>query len=340
MDPFVSVIMAVYNQEDYVKHAIESILSQTYGSFEFLIVDDGSTDDTTTICNKYAQEVSSRIRIFRNERNLGLTRSLNIGLISARGKYIARMDADDVSLPERLETQVTYLESHPEIGLVGSFYSEIDGIGNIINTIVEFPVTPIIINWRLCFENPIAHPPIMVRKELLDRVDGYDEKYAVSQDYDLFIRLARITRLANISEVLFYWRVHTNNVSKSRNKEQREAAYEISRKNATQLLGRDVSEKEIQLIWNRSHEDRSSVLEMTGLLIEFYRKVTTQNMWLPVERKLLRKYVSIKMFYYIRPYLKCVRSMSRLFDVFSIDPYLIFRLFTKRYQIGSLKRRL
>lgn len=330
MVPLVSVIMAVFNQENYVKHAIESILSQTYDNFEFLIVDDGSTDGTTAICDKYAHKVS-RIRIFHNKSNLGLTRSLNIGLRSARGKYIARMDADDVSLAERLETQVTYLESHPEIGLAGSYYSEIDSNGNIIKETVEFPVAPIIINWHLCFENPIPHPPIMVRKELLDKLGGYNENYSFSQDYELFTRLSIHTKMTNIPEVLFHWRVHENSVSRSKKNEQRETAYLISRKHLSEILNEDVSEKQIHLIWNRNFRIAEDAVTAVAILLKCYRKTLELAIWTSDEKRLHRKYVSTKFFYYLRPFLNRRTTWRGFLHLLNVDPLFVLRLLVNRF---------
>ncbi len=129
--PRVSVLMSVYNGERFLRDSVESILGQTFTDFEFLILDDGSTDSTCEILEEYANK-DARIVLVRNDRNLGLTRSLNKGLRLVRGEYLARQDADDISLPKRLEMQVKFLDAHPEVGVVGSALEIIDENGNTI----------------------------------------------------------------------------------------------------------------------------------------------------------------------------------------------------------------
>ena len=165
-DPLVSVVMSVQNGGPYLAAAIESILAQTLGDLEFIVIDDASTDGSGERCREYARD-DRRVIVLVNATRLGLTRSLNRGLAVARGVYVARMDADDVSLRHRLERQVAYLEEHRDVGLLGSFYAEIDADGSIRRPVVEFPVEPIVVAWRLAFHNPVGHPTMIVRPAAL-----------------------------------------------------------------------------------------------------------------------------------------------------------------------------
>jgi glycosyltransferase involved in cell wall biosynthesis len=160
--PMVTVLMSVYNGERFLNEAIESILTQTFTDFEFLIINDGSTDDSVKIIESFQD---SRIRLINNERNLKLIASLNKGVSLAMGKYIARMDCDDVSMPDRLEKEVRFLESNEEYGVVGTWYTVIDGEGKDQRN-VSYPSSNDLIKLFLSLNCPLAHGSIMVRTEL------------------------------------------------------------------------------------------------------------------------------------------------------------------------------
>ncbi len=206
--PAVSVVMPVYNGEKYLKEAIESVLGQTFRDFEFIVVDDGSTDRTPDILGSYPElEVVS-------QANAGVTRALNAGFRQAVGKYIARMDADDVALPTRLERQVAYLEAHPQVGLLGAAYYEIDETGRTVRQ-VTMPLSDGELRKALARYNPFLHSSIVVRKDLAEKLDYYDEdeRYKCCEDYEFWIRLARHSQLANLGEALMKWRSHQANVT-------------------------------------------------------------------------------------------------------------------------------
>lgn len=207
----ISVLMSVYNGERYVREAIESILTQTYRDFEFVIVDDGSTDHTSKILTELSK-TDTRIKILTNEQNIGLTASLNKALRHARGIYLARMDADDVALSQRLEEQVTFLKAHPDIGMLGTAYAWIDERGNVIGQ-RDVLTKPHELHRALIRTNPFLHGSIMIRKELLDHVQGYDESYKKAQDYDLWLRLSSTCQFANLPDVLMQKRMTKGMIS-------------------------------------------------------------------------------------------------------------------------------
>lgn len=215
--PKVSVLLAVHNGEQFVRPALASIYHQTYQDFEVVIVDDGSTDGTPEILR---QMKDSRTIIYRNAENQGLTKSLNTGLRLCRGEYVARMDADDVSHPRRLEKQVQFLESHPEVALVGTSYYQIDAEGTVIAPI-EVPADDSEIRERLREKNCFGHGTVIVRRDVLVACGGYDERYVCAQDYDLWLRIAEGHRLANLREPLYYWRSTGQGISHARKQEQK-----------------------------------------------------------------------------------------------------------------------
>lgn len=217
--PLVSVIMAVHNGELFLRDAVDSILAQIYRNFEFIIIDDASTDCSGEILAGYSDE---RIVRVSNETNLGLTASLNIGIGRARGELIARQDADDVSLPERFVQQVEFLRAHPEVGLVGTDYQVIDDQGRILET-VSLSLTSEQIQQRLAEANVFVHSTVMVHRDILEQVGGYRNYFRMSQDYDLFLRIAECSQLAILPVVLHQFRIHS--ASGSRQKHESQLAY-------------------------------------------------------------------------------------------------------------------
>lgn len=223
----ISVIMSVYNGERYLEEAIESILAQTLRDFEFLIVNDGSTDKSVKIlAGAVSRDV--RIRIITNPSNIGLTRSLNKAFAEARGTLIARMDADDVALPERFEKQVAFLQNNPEVGVVGTAYRFINEGGETVGDGEKAILTDNrSIQRALIRFNPFLHSSVMIRKGLLDRVGGYDERYKKAQDYDLWMRLAPLCKFANLSDVLMKKRFTADMISYAQERKQIKSAIRI-----------------------------------------------------------------------------------------------------------------
>lgn len=216
LQPKVSIVMPVYNRRKYLPEAIESILSQSFKDFEFLIINDGSTDGTIEILSRYRDP---RIRIIDNEVNIGLTRSLNKGLKVSRGKYIARQDADDISDASRIEKQVRAFEEDHSLGLVGSFFKIIDERDRPLRTVIV-PMKDIDIRGAILDHNLFCHGSTMFRKEAVQRVGGYREFFKYAQDYDLWLRISEHYRVGNIGEVLYGWRKDKDSISDRKRIEQ------------------------------------------------------------------------------------------------------------------------
>jgi len=209
--PQVSVIMPVFNAERYVTHAVKSILSQDFDDFEFLIFDDGSTDRSRSILEVLAAR-DQRIRLFQKDHR-GHVRWLNEGLQLAKGRFIARMDADDVSLVQRFARQVEYLVRNPGCVAVGCDLLQIDPDGDPLGIIIHDTNHEAIVADLLSGGlGVISHPACMVRRSALQATGGYREEYEYLEDFDLWLRLIEHGQLANIPEVLFRYRLHHTNV--------------------------------------------------------------------------------------------------------------------------------
>jgi hypothetical protein len=203
--PLVSVVMSVFNGERFLREAIDSILSQTFSDFEFIIINDGSTDGTPSILDSYARS-DPRVRVYQQE-NKGLVESRNRGCGLARGKYIAQMDADDIAVRDRLQWQIEFLERHSEVGVVGGAVELIDGAGRALYR-WRLPVENEEIKTALRLHNCLADPAAMIRKEAFLSVAGYRKPFDFAPDYDLWLRIAERWRLANLEAVVLKYRIH------------------------------------------------------------------------------------------------------------------------------------
>jgi glycosyltransferase involved in cell wall biosynthesis len=210
-EPRISVLMAVHDGAPWVKDAVASVLAQTLADLELIVLDDGSTDATPALLSGLADR---RLRVERRPR-AGLTRALNTALGLARAPIVARLDADDVALPERLARQVAFLDAHPEVGVLGSAAREVDAEGREVR-IVRPPADDGALRRELIRRNPMVHSTVAMRRRVVEAVGGYDTRFAVAQDYDLWIRLAAVTRLANLSEPLIVRRLLPGRVSVAR----------------------------------------------------------------------------------------------------------------------------
>ena len=207
--PKVSVLLPVHNCAAYIESALRSMMEQTLRDIEIVVVDDGSTDATPAILARLAA-ADPRIRILRPEHNLRLPRALNFGLEHVRGTYVARMDADDLSLPNRLARQAAYLDAHPDVILVGCGVEEIDGQGRHIKR-RALAQDPFAVRWRLRFHLAFNHPTFMFRRT--EMTARYDPDWTVSEDYDLQARVAAMGDCAALPDVLLQYRVHENSIT-------------------------------------------------------------------------------------------------------------------------------
>jgi|SRR5579859_2638403 len=215
-EPKVSVVMAVYNGERYLAAAVESILRQSFSDFEFVIVDDGSTDGTPAMLNAWAAQ-DSRVVLVHNETNRGMAASLNRGLAAARGAYVARQDADDLSEPTRLAEQVPVLDARPEVGLVSCWVNLIDGAGQ---PLAYHPFPDLAGNTQiqaaLLAADCLCHGSVMFRRKLVEQLGSYDEQLEGTEDYDLWLRFAEVTQFEEVPQYLYRYRSHPSAFSEAR----------------------------------------------------------------------------------------------------------------------------
>ncbi len=226
MTPTVSVLMPVYNAERYLAEAVESVLAQTFADFEFIIIDDGSTDTSLALLQTFAAR-DARIRLI-SRPNTGLVGALNEGLATARGEFVARMDADDVSLPPRLETQVAYLRSHPECVAVSCRVLLVDSEGAPLCAWLQLETHEQIDRAHLRGQGgAMVHPATLFRLKALQLVGGYRAETQDAEDLDLYLRLAEIGQLANCPQVLFHYRRHMLSVGVTRRERQARLARSV-----------------------------------------------------------------------------------------------------------------
>lgn len=230
--------MSAYNSEGTIDDSVLSIVNQRYKEWELLLVNDCSSDSTLDIMEQYAIN-EPRIKIINNEKNIGLTASLNKAINVSNGEFIARLDSDDIADPDRLTKQISFLISNPDVGLVGSGARLIDekrkkiGSMNVISN-------DYLISKFINYLNPFIHSSLMIRKDVLNDIGGYREKFLYSQDYDLVLRINDVSRVVNLPENLISWRVSEGSITMQKNIRQRVFA-DMAKKFASerQLNGRD-----------------------------------------------------------------------------------------------------
>jgi len=236
INPKITVLLPVFNGGEFIAESVQSILDQSYSNFELLVINDGSTDETASKLRSFKDH---RLRLLENDRNLGLIATLNRGLSVARGEYIARMDADDISLPNRLAVQNEYLDGHPEVVVVGAAFVVFG-----TESVAGYPTTDSEIKIGLLDNCRFAHPTVMYRSDPIRRV-GYKEGYLHAEDYRLWIDLARTSKMANLPEVLLEYRTHENQITSKNSHAMNATRRRIVGDYLGMILGRSVSPTEM-----------------------------------------------------------------------------------------------
>ena len=207
-----SVLMPVFNSEQFVEEAIESILNQSFNDFEFLILDDASTDKSFKIIKDFEKKVP-RIKVFQNEKNLGVVGSRNKLINLSKGKYIAWLDSDDIAFENRFEEQIKFLEQHPEIGMVGAYPVIIDENGKTTGK-WWFETDPQKLKIELFFHSPFLSSSVMIRRTCLPQ-NFYDSRFPVAEDFNLYSKISERFDVANIPKFLVNYRINSKGLSKS-----------------------------------------------------------------------------------------------------------------------------
>jgi len=241
--PLISVLMPAYNAEKYIGEAIKNVLNQTFTDFELIVINDGSTDKTEEIILSFNDD---RIHYIKNETNIKLIATLNKGIDLAQGKYIARIDADDVCMPERFEKQIDFLENHPDYVLCGSWAYIIDSKGEKTGR-VRYIDTHNLLKISLLFTVPLIHPSVMAQTNILKQF-----KYSISalhtEDFELWIRIVNAGyKIANIPEYLIKYRWHDTNISVENEAFQSKKKFELLKPYIESFIGGEISKEEFEL---------------------------------------------------------------------------------------------
>ncbi len=272
--PLISVIMPVFNSEKYLVQAIESILYQTYFHFEFIILDDGSVDRSLDIIQSYADK-DDRINVVVNKKNLGLGQSLNKGLTLAKGEFIARMDADDISFPHRLQKQLSFLLAHPEIMILGGNQVVIDPDGDQVSHL-SFSNQPSVLRWNMLLGNGliVSHPSVMIRRDFLLSIGGYSDLRA-AQDFELWSRLFEkdFLPIHNLQDPILYYREHDQTITTANKSLQEETAVKIRKQNIEGLLGHPIADDVIRS-YRHTGLHYENIKEYISTWLEIFQKFT------------------------------------------------------------------
>lgn len=290
MNPLVTVLMPVYNAEKYLSEAIDSILAQTYKNIEFLIINDGSTDNSESIILDYQSNISKIVYV-KNETNMKLIATLNKGLRMANGKYIVRMDADDISKPFRIERQVEYMESHPEIGVCGSYFT-VFGEGINKPYIIKRPLGNYNIKASMLFTNAIGHPNVIIRRSvMIDNGVFYDKRLYRIEDWGLWTELMPYCDFANLPySVLDYRRTSTQEtalgVKNPQSRSYRKLLLEKNLKINKILVSQNQLESLLSFVrcedeemTNKEMEEALNILKEYSKLGGAYKKVVIDYVW-------------------------------------------------------------
>ncbi len=232
--PLVSIILPVYNAQDYLKESLDSILNQTYTNFEFIILNDGSKDESEKVILGYTDP---RIR-YVSHPNMGLAGTLNVGLSLANGTYIARQDQDDISRPDRLEKQVRFLEEHPSVLLLGTRATIFSDSSSEVR-VHDHATHPAILKFDLLFDNPFVHSSVMFRRKDIELIGNYNTDRSFFEDFELWSRFSSKGSVANLREVLVEYRHHDQGLSKTTGYFKEDARYAQTLRNIEALMGKE-----------------------------------------------------------------------------------------------------
>ncbi|MBN1558833.1 glycosyltransferase [candidate division KSB1 bacterium] len=239
--PRITVLMACYNGEKYIAAAFDSLIAQTYSDFEVLVVDDASTDDSVQIFEKYAQ-ADPRFRIVRLEKNYGVTHARHIGLMAAKGEFVAILDQDDLCEVQRFALQVAYFDAHPDVVVLGGYYGIVDARGRTVRKMKRVPIDDLEIRWRLTMGNCLIHSTVMYRRDKALDCGGYDLTLIHGEDMDLLAKIILTGKAASIPQRVAFWRQHQESVTQSVCPDEREHYYiKIVQRSLQTILARDIS---------------------------------------------------------------------------------------------------
>lgn len=309
-EPVVSVVLPVYNCADYVAEAVQSILDQTFSNFEFLIIDDGSTDATSNVLQGFKDP---RIRSLTQE-NRGLAFTLNRGLELSRGRYVARQDADDISRPDRLGKQVAFLEAHAACALVGT-WADIWRAREPTGRSHHHPSDNATLKFELLFNNPFVHSSVMMRKTILEQVGGYaGDSFPQTGDYELWSRIARVGEVANIPEALQIYREVSGSLSRVSDIPIVDQLVDLSAANLAWASGTDAKNPDVINLAALVHSAKNRLMgkprfsAMSEILRRAVQRILPAENREPFEREANRRITGLRIRYSFAGWFKEHRS--------------------------------
>lgn len=271
--PPITVLFPVYNASAYLKEAMDSILNQTFKEFEFLVINDGSTDESVEIIESYED---GRIRLVHNEENLGLIATLNKGIDLIDSKYIVRADADDICLPERLHQQYNFMEANPDIGISGTWH-EMLGHPSGRKRGTKYSTDDDMIRIKHMYQVHLTHGTSIIRKEVLDEHNlRFDPDFKHAEDYDLFVRMSMYCKMSNIPEVLYLVRYHESSVSRQFRDVQKANSVRVSKRQFKEM-GIDLVDEEIALYQHMAHGDFGLSKETMEQVRDLFGRIIAAN---------------------------------------------------------------
>ena len=340
-NPLISVILPVYNSANYILECLESIKIQTIQNFELILIDDKSTDKSLEITEDYLKNnLYGKFKIIKNKSNIGITRCLNKAFKISNGKYIARIDADDINKPDRFKIQFKYLERNNDISIVGSNVEYIDKKSKFIQH-SDLPLSHVDIKSSLFLYNPMVHSTIFFRKKVFIKYP-YNEKFYTTQDYEMYCRIINYYKIANIKKPLAKYRIHNQTVSKKKYGLQKKNTLLIQKKIYTQNFDNYFPLKKFKLFNNFFMADYNHIkknvrnfnmflLEMFDLLDNLKRKIKNKNLdYFFLERLLIFFKNSSEHKFYI---LKIVFEKFDLKDILIISFDLVLKKFRDKFFI-------
>lgn len=320
--PILSVIMPIQNCANYVSDAIKSILGQTMVNFELIIIDDCSTDSTNKVVTSFND---NRIKFIRNNLPLGICDCLNYGISLAQGKYIVRMDGDDISEPDRFHYQFEFMEANPEVGLLGTWYTIMD-----CNTKVQLPLEHNQIIFDMLEYCPIAHPTVFIRRAIIDSLSRlYDANYVYAEDYELWSRISQITKVANLPYYLLKYRKHDMQSSKRYSFQQQQTSQLIRKELLKKILPEhsiDLNSLELSKYAQHNINSNTIIIDILKQLNLIYRNNCSLKLY---DTKLLNEWLSTKKWTLISIYSAKQNRYKRL--IYKLYFMLIDKIYLRFY---------
>jgi len=318
-DILVSVIMPVFNSEKYVAEAINSILIQTHRNFEFLIFNDGSTDKSLQIIESFTDP---RIKVFSFEKNIGYVKHLDDGIQISKGKYIARMDSDDICMPNRFEKQIRFMESNPDVGVCGTWAKTIGRDGQILKP--SYAHDEMIV--QTMYFPPIIHPTAIIRRlTILQLSEWYKEEFLYAEDSELWVRISKISKLANLPEILLKYRVHEQSVTSTKwHSHQFKLLQKVRKDQYESLLNRQLDETEIEFIGESMEVTPFNLITIKNFFEDIIKTNKEKKIY---NSGILRRFLNVRIAGLVS--LKRRLSLKYIISIF-IFPFLFYSVFLEK----------